>query len=87
MQYETKTVHINPPTSLIEDSGSLKNRLRDVYQSLTKLGEALHGPEPREVSGEANAPEPIPTVRGNIDAACRVLDRIETELQRIGGRL
>ncbi len=75
-------------TSLITDSGAVYSRLVDIQQRLLRLGDALHGSEPRDVGiDKPSAPEPTPTVRRNIDNAVRMIARIEDDLTRIEHRV
>src|ERR1700694_1454291 len=64
--------------SLLADSAALQHLLVDIHSRIVKLGDILHGPEPRQGEPDA-APEQIPTVRRNIDNASRMLTRIQDE--------
>ncbi len=75
-------------TSLIEDSASLTTRLAEILGTVVRLGDQLHGPQPRDAKVQGGqAPEPIPTVRRNLDVANGIACDIEFELQRITARV
>jgi hypothetical protein len=53
-----------------------------------KLGDALHGSQPREAGSlKRAAPEPVPTVRRNLDRIHALVCDVDGELQRIEARL
>lgn len=87
MNYEAQA---SAPTakSLISDGVELVNRLSEVRIRISKLGDSLHGAEPRDVGLSKNAaPEPIPNVRRNLDAMLAMLIGIEQELTRVESRV
>jgi hypothetical protein len=73
--------------SLLTDTGDLNKALVDICGRLVKIGDTLHGSEPRDAGLDKGAPEPVPTVRRNLDNAQRSLSRINDELTRIENKL
>ncbi len=69
-------------SSLITDGEKITARLAEIEERIDKLGDRLHGVEPREV-GAISPPAPAATVRSNIDRAMTILSRIENDLSRI----
>ncbi len=85
--HQGKSTEAAPSASLISDSAEVTKMLHDVLARISKVGDQLHGPEPRDAGVEKGAPEPIPTVRRNIDKAMQVLHRISDELSRVESRI
>jgi len=88
MAYAQEATANVPTQSLLDDSGRLIDRLSEIYGRLVKLGDALHGSQPRD----AGAPppgkvEPAVTVRRNLDKMQNWMGDIEGELHRIESRL
>ncbi len=76
-----------PRVSLLQDGASLCERLGDVEGRLLKLGDVLHGSQPRELLKALGDKPPDHSARRNLDNAIDFVNRIEEELQRIESRL
>lgn len=77
----------SPATSLLTDSGHLIERLGEIYGRVVKLGNALHGSQPRDARATPPQVEPEPTLRRNLDKAQGWAADIEAEFVRIESRL
>lgn len=78
----------SPPPSLLGDSARLIERLSELLGRSIKVGNSLHGSQPRDASGgKPESIQPEPTLRRNLDKALSILCDIEGELSRIEGRL
>jgi hypothetical protein len=74
--------------SLIDDSGRLNERLREIGLRVSKIADALHGAIPREAGMKAGGDVPSqPMLRRHLDEAGRLLNQIEAELCRVEGQL
>lgn len=74
------------PNSLLSDSAAMFNSMIEIEKRLIGVGDQLLGPEPREAGGAAT-PEPIPTVRRNLDNCDRMIGRINEAITRIESRV
>ena len=74
-------------SSLVTDSAAIVERLRELQQHILRLGNVLHGAQPRDASDGGNKPEPEPTVRRNLDKATMLLNAIEADLAQISARV
>jgi hypothetical protein len=75
-------------TSLMSDTDNLVGQLIEAEKRLISIGDRLLGPEPREATGgRADAPEPIQTVRRNIDNALRFTARLHEAITRLESRV
>jgi len=85
MAYDTVAVGKAERNSIMDDHARLNDRLREVYHRITKLGDTLHGPAPRDagVGNLKGQPEPVPTIKRYIDSAHNTTYEIEQELTRI----
>lgn len=72
--------------SLMGDSAGLIERLANARGRLMKIADTLHGTTPHDASDKPGAPSPN-TLRRHIDGAHSVISQIESELDRIEGRL
>ena len=70
-------------SSLLGDTASVNDRLELIYERVLKLGNVLHGARPRDAGAKANAPDPEPTLRRNVDKALNLLSMISIEFDRI----
>jgi hypothetical protein len=75
------------PASLLTDSGRLIERLSDIHSRAIKVGNTLHGSQPRDAGGKSPSPEPESTLRRNLDRTHTLLNEIEAEFCRIEDRL
>jgi hypothetical protein len=74
--------------SLLTDTSNLVGGLKEAEARIQKLADALFGPEPREVGAPgSNVPEPVATVRRNIDTAERMVGRLHDAINRIEKRV
>ena len=87
MSYSTQVD--SPPktqSSLINDGQQLDNRLGEILSRIDKIGDALHGSEPRDAG--VSAPQPTASnLRRVVDAAHELASRIESALNRVEARL
>jgi|ERR1700690_81940 len=82
----TSNAPVELPT-LLKDSAGLHVSLQEIEKRIIELGNQLLGPEPRDLDGgKAGGPEPIPSVRRNLDKSQNTVHRIMDELQRIDAR-
>lgn len=75
-----------PASSLIADTSRICDQLTDILARVVKLGDALHGPEPREASA-APPPSPVVSQRHEINRADGLAASISMALGRIESRL
>lgn len=77
------------PSTLTDDLSMLATRLADVRGRLSKLGDAMHGPIPRDATPEKATGDhgQLPSLRSAIDASFKYLMDIEGELSRVEARL
>lgn len=74
-------------TTLVGDTALLCERLNEIRNRVRDIGDKLHGPEPRDASGSAGVPEPMPHLRRHTDMAFSLITAIESELTRVEAQL
>lgn len=84
-----QTAGSNGPTtslSLMSDSETHLDRLNDIHSRLVKIGDTLHGSQPREVAASPKQ-ELQQCLRTRLDQTSTKLIDLEIELSRIEARL
>ena len=72
----------------MSDGSRLNERINALLERTRKIGDTLHGPNPRDVPPSGGAKiEPVPTLRRYLDSAHSMVGDIENELSRIEGRI
>lgn len=78
----------SPPSSLLSDTASINGRLREAVDRLVKIGDQLHGSQPRDAgASQVGKPEPVPTLRRNVDLIAELIGDLENEISRVGNRI
>jgi len=72
--------------SLMDDTASICNRLSEIKQRLSKIADALHGPQPHDAGTKAELPSPN-NIRRNVDTAFSFIGNVEEEIARIEAKL
>jgi hypothetical protein len=83
---QTATVQ-SPNKSLLSDGFRVIERLDDIHGRIVKIGDMLHGSEPREAAAAAANPAATTNARNQLDRTHSLLCDVENELSRIEGRL
>lgn len=80
--YTAQTAAPAAVSSLIKDGVQVADRLQEILGRVRNIADHLHGPHPRDAS-EKGAPEPVPSVRRNVDKANSLAELIEIELSDV----
>lgn len=73
--------------SLVVDAGAVLSRIRELTFRLSKAGDYIHGPSPKEVAPSTPPEAVAPTLRRTVDLAHEAVGDLEREMSRLESRL